>query len=155
MKGKNILLVIASVAVMALVLVGCGGKKVASGGNNTSGNSQNAGQTQGTVTTQTKSGDSNGGTTVNVVPIDAGAEGTYVVFLLDDDVRLLTSDVTSNSGDITVVQNTSSDIDTNGQVGTPGKRWWRWSVHFASTMGSVTITIHKGGYTFVPSTLSF
>jgi len=137
---KNIFLVFAMVLSLCFI-VACGNKSDTSNKEATSGNGGD-----------NKSGDV---TTVNVHPIDISANGSYVSFLLDADVGLMTSDVTSNSGEITIVQMTSTDIDINGEVGTPGKQWWKWSVHFASPLESVTITINKKGYTFVPSTLSF
>ncbi|MDR2908021.1 MAG: hypothetical protein LBU91_08555 [Bacteroidales bacterium] len=82
-------------------------------------------------------------TTVNFVSLDASivSEGSARLYVeLDEQVWLMTKDVTTNVGEVTMAQNGSGD----------GKNWTIY-VSGLSASQEITITLKKDKYTFEPS----
>ena len=139
MKKKMDFLLIISIVVIALVFVGCTGKNesnssVVSGGNvqlaQAGGNSQNK--------------------TITVETIDH-YRGTFIFLLhaTQEEVPLMTDDVTISSGEVDIVQCTGSGVDTDGITKS------RWSVRYTSSANVLTFDIKKNGFTFVPNSFEF
>jgi hypothetical protein len=133
MKRKSLFLAIAIAAVLALA--GCSGKKES----NTSVVSDKNVQ-------PVQAENSSGNKTITVETVDYYS-GTFIFLLhaTQEEVPLMTSDVTISSGEIDVVQCTGTGVDDDGITKS------RWSVHFTSSANAVTITIKKNEYSFVPS----
>jgi hypothetical protein len=120
---------------IVLALAGCTGKKEANTTVVSNGNVQLA-----------QAGGISGNKTIKVETVDSYS-GTFIILLhaSQEEVPLMTSDVTISSGEIDVVQCTGAGVDSDGITKS------RWSIRYTSKASSVTITVKKSGFTFNPS----
>ena len=113
---------------VGLAMLSCGGR----GGNQQSG------------TTASEKATEQAGTIVKFVSAEElsvdGNGNARLVVVLDKATSLMTSDVTSNVGEVDMVQNSSG----NGTH-------WRVTILKVAQTQEITITIKKSGYTFEPS----
>ena len=128
MKRKSAFLVIASVVIMALVLVGCSSKKESSLGN-MEGDAKLA-----------QTGGNSSVTTVNFVSLDYSDYANRIDIRLDQQVNLVERDITITPADAVEI-----DMIQRPDVG-------RVNVFLIVKKEQViTVTLNKEGYTFNPA----
>ena len=139
MKKKSTFLVVTIMVVLVLIFVGCTGKNES---NSSVGLGENIQLAQAGGNSQNK--------TITVETIDH-YRGTFIFLLhaTQEEVPLMTNDVTISSGEVDIVQCTGSGVDTDGITKS------RWSVRYTSSANVLTFGLNKNGFTFVPESFEF
>jgi hypothetical protein len=98
------------------------------------------------LTAYAQAGSNSGNKTITIQTVDFYS-GTFIFLLhaTQEEVPLMTKDVTINFGEVDIVQCTGAGVDSDGITKS------RWSVRFTSSAKTITITIKKDGFTFNPS----